>query len=126
MTTEDEIRRAAGRLNRLLCSLEAAMSELTKDSHVHDWADSDTVTVREIRDSFNRKMYGTINGTALNGAGELLEDISSHREPAYIPGRTYRDARGRYWQRTREENWMTFGGWTVSGYVPVEPLELMP
>ncbi len=126
MTTEDEIRRAAGRLNRLLCSLEAAMSEPTKDSHVHDWADSDTVTVREIRDSFNRKMYRTINGTALNGAGELLEDISSHREPAYIPERTYRDAMGSYYQFSKDRTcWRGFYG-TYSLSIPKRPLELMP
>lgn len=87
--TEEQIRRAWEKKGQSAGSspVNALIEQLRKDGHVHDFADGDTVTAKEIRDAFTRVLpYGRCLrcGSKFHGndipSEYFLRDISEHRE----------------------------------------------
>lgn len=96
--SEKEIRAAWGRtpgLRLLPDFLTAFLGELKGDVVL---ADTDTVTVRELREAWSRENLQT--GLSASPAvtrhdlDRLLRDISEHREPEWTPGKIYRTYTG--------------------------------
>jgi hypothetical protein len=121
--TEEEIRKAfslqGNSIHYSLGELLASLRKL-KDTHVHDFTDDDTITVRELRESWER-VRGPSPGTGL-----LLEDISKHREPEYPAGSVWRDRNEVTWMRVAGRKWKQFGNvmaWADN--VPARPLKRM-
>jgi hypothetical protein len=88
------------------------------DGHVHDFADDDTLTVREFKAALTRM-------TDAGGwdADRFLRDISEHREPDYPPRSVWKDRNGVAWCRTRDKRWTQFGiSVTWADAVPARPL----
>ena len=87
------------------------------------WADSDTVTVKELREAGSRVPVSNPDPLAA-----ILKDIAEHREPEYPPGTTWLDS-GKPaipWYRTGSGMWMKFGQeGTFSHNTPVRPLKRM-
>jgi hypothetical protein len=127
VTTEEKIRRAAGRLGWDPSRTRMLISEMERNDHIHDFADDDTVTVKEVRDAATRLRPAGFPGVVIFPVEDLLKDISSHREPAYIPGRTYRGQDGEYYHRMTAGDWRRGSdGKLVPRNHPAKPLELMP
>lgn len=110
--TEEEIRKAftlqGNIIHYSLGELLIALAKL-KDDHVHDFADSDTITVKELRDAELRLRDTGTTLTMPFTAGKLLQDISEHREPDYPYATVWKDYNGTYWFRTSRNAWLRFG-----------------
>ena len=100
---------------------ESVIAELKKDSHHHhDFADHDTITVKEIRESWKRLCYGTIADV-----NTLLRDISTHREPEHPHGSVWKDRNGAIWFRSGN-TWLKPGDSLVyTDTRPLRPLQRM-
>lgn len=125
--SEDEIRRAWGNspgpshIEQLLLCLRGI-----RRNNVHPtWTDSDTVTVKEIREAWQRKYPDSF---PLRGAdlADFLRDIAEHREPEYPYQSTWKDADNVVWQRTAKKMWRKMGqeGEFTHNY-PKRPLKRM-
>jgi hypothetical protein len=77
------------------------------NDHVHDFADDDTVTVREIREVLERF-------TGRNVIRDILRDISERREPEYPAYSVWKDDNGVIWQRTSQPR-SRYGQWLRMG-----------
>lgn len=98
-------------------SADALVARLKKDNHMHDWADTDTITVAELRTAYN-----TVEG----GFGDLLRWISEHRDPTLRVDSVWRDDRGIIWQRTTARKWLRVGfAGTWDDQTPKRPLHEM-
>jgi hypothetical protein len=100
--------------------IERVMTDLrlkSGDSHAHDWADDDTITVREITEAWNRG-----NSTpARNSLPNFLQDISERREN-FPPNAVVEDPEGNIW-RLQHTRWQVFNSlMTVSYETPRRPL----
>lgn len=108
------------------------------NDHVHDFADTDTVTVREIRDAFRRILPDgrcQMCGAKFHGndppSEYFLRDISEHREPEYPRHSVWKDDNGVIWQRTsaarsRYAQWLRMGMDGIYGdSSPKRPLRRM-
>jgi hypothetical protein len=82
-------------------SAEALVRKLKENDHVHDFTDTDTVTVKELLE--NAPKAGIVN---IRG---LLQLISEHREPEYEPGVVVKDAKARIWLRCPGRTWLLPG-----------------
>src|SRR5260370_31944855 len=87
---------AAGAGLALAYIREAAMKK--KESHVHDFADWDMITVKEIRDAQDRLREPGYPSTVFS-AEKLLRSISENRRPEYPYGTVWKDNSGIYWFR---------------------------
>jgi hypothetical protein len=121
--SEDEISRAflaiGVRWNTLSGQLISKLRDM-QEAHVHDFADTDTITVREVRDAWER-----VRGP---GTPDLLfRDISEHREPEYPAGTAWEDRNHTtHWYRLANGKWYRFGSSTTfEDHVPVRPLRRM-
>ena len=125
--TEEEIRKAwkvlelsgfgSTYINTLIQALKA------EDAHLHDFADADTITVKEIREAWTR--MGNPATWTSQRADVFLKDISEHREPVYPQGSIWRDRVGLIYCRDGR-NWLRFGTQvTFADNVPLRPLKRM-
>lgn len=122
--TEDEIRKAWDRAkgNYGCKDLGLFLSELKKADREHDFADTDTVTVKEVRDAARRVFV--LPGRNLGA--DLLKDISIHREPEYPCGTVWSDANGVIWLRTTDRKWLRFNSLSIyDDDIPHRPLTEM-
>jgi hypothetical protein len=127
--TENQIREAFReaesvilRGGKIRLSAEEVIWQLARGSDVHAiWADSDTVTVKELREAGSRVPVSDPDPLA-----SILRDISEHREPEYPPASVWEDDNGVRWQRTSNEMWLRMGrvGEFSHGY-PKRPLKRM-
>ena len=134
--TEEEIRKAwkvlelsgfgSTYINTLIQALKA------EDAHLHDFADADTITVKEIRETFQRLLPEDscrMCGAKFHGGDKpseyFLKDVSEHREPEY-PVKTYwKDAKGKIWY-TSGETWQKMQGAEGESHdIPLRPLKKM-
>lgn len=129
--TEDQIRTVLREMGLVPASYaEAFLAKLRKtdvqnpgktDMHAI-WADSDTVTVKELRDAEKRQ------SSQLYSVEHLLRYIAEHREPEYPPGTIWQDS-GKPpvpWYRTGNGMWLRFGReGEFSHNYPVRPLKRM-
>lgn len=123
--TEDEIRRA---MKECPCwtvsAVLTSLKENQRDNHAHDWADTDTITVKEIRAAWAR-----IQGLGEPGsvtASQFLRDISRHREPDYPVNTIWKDADGAIWHRIPDGKWGRLAQAGISpGDAPKRPLRQM-
>lgn len=133
--TEEEIRQAWGRAalhwnqgDRAVIE-HRLIAELGKKDHRHDLADSDTVTAKEVRNAWDR--LDAMQGPGSITSGQLLRDISEHREPDYPAYSVWKDANGKIWQRTsvprsRYGQWLRMGMDGIHGDgSPERPLQRM-
>lgn len=123
--TEKEIRRVARELPFLAVATEELLIERlrknTKDNHVHDFTDTDTITVKEIREAWGRLNYRL---TTAGGPEGLLLDISSHREN-FGNNSVAEDPEGNIW-KLKGGRWQIFGStMTVSYGTPRRPLRFL-
>lgn len=117
MTTysEEEIRRAAEKLGFAKNYADALIGKLMKDDHSHDFADTDTITVKEVREAFRRMLPNgcTQCGASFHGkdipSEAFLRNISEAREPSYPPYTVWQDKNGVFWYRTWSKEWLQFG-----------------
>jgi hypothetical protein len=124
--TEDDIRKAwkqtgLGTFSELwLESLITALNE--KKDHVHDFADTDIITVKELREAWNGR---TVNGMIARNNQDpeaLLRNISEHREPGYEIGTVVKDNTGCVYLRLKT-GWWRFGSSMVFEFsAPKRPL----
>jgi hypothetical protein len=123
--TEGDIREAFSRKSWTQASAEELLAAL-KGDHVHDLADDDTITVRELRDLWRRG--GLAYPLSIDA---LLKDVSGHREPSFLPGQVVRDADGVFWRYSMnpawpEGKWTGFGSISLHGFrTPKRPLKVM-
>jgi hypothetical protein len=133
---EEEIRaawnRATSRIeaeNLSQCTIDVLISELRKKDHVHDFADTDTITVKELREAWRRANAPA--SVAIANFAMLLTDISSHREPEHPYASTWKDDNGVVWQRAMDGNgkvnmWLRMGhAGKFSDSQPKRPLKRM-
>ena len=117
--TEEEIRAAWRKTGLSSFSdvwLETLFTELNrKKNRVHDFADTDIITVKELREAWNRA-YPT--AFPLRGADftVLLKNISEHREPEYPYASTWMDDNGVVWHRTMDDGGGKVHMWLRMGY----------
>jgi hypothetical protein len=109
-------------------SLIAALR--AKDDHVHDFTETDTITVREFREAWDRQFPGMyplqIPAADRRATFErFLRDISDHREPQYVPGNLYRTLSGGVYLYTEKGTFRVLGV-EVSRKAIAGPLEEMP
>lgn len=98
-----------------------ALKKLPRGNFVHEWADDDTITVKEIREAFKR-----LTSAAHFNVPAFLRDISEHREPEYPLGTVVKDAKGQFWQRAEGMYWASFGQVTVrTNNIPARPLTIV-
>jgi hypothetical protein len=100
-----------------------ALKKLPKGNFVpiHEWADDDTITVKEIREAFKR-----LTSAAHFNVPAFLRDISEHREPRYPMGTVVKDAKGKFWQLGESRFWFSFGQTAVvMHHVPARPLTVV-
>lgn len=94
-----------------------------EDSRVHAlWADSDTVTVKELRDAEKKQR------SALCGVEDLLKIIDESREPEYPVNSVWKAKDGMIWLRVADDGgrWSCFGSaGTFSHNAPERPLKRM-
>ena len=130
MTTysEEEIRRAAGGLMFAGNYADALIRKL-EDDHSHDFADTDTITVKEVREAFKRMLPNgcTQCGASFHGkdipSEAFLRNISEAREPSYPPYSVWQDKNGVFWYRTWSKEWLQFGNaGKFADSAPVRPL----
>lgn len=134
--TEGEIRRAwnlaTSRIeleNLHMSTADVLISELKKKDHVHDFADTDTITVKELREAWLRA--NAPERVAITNFARLLTDISSHREPEYPYASTWKDGNGVVWQRAMDDDgkvnmWLRMGyKGKFSDNYPKRPLKRM-
>ena len=91
------------------------------------WAESDTVTVKELREVWERWFPATLPGHE-HSFRAFLQDIREHREPEYPPGSTWLDSGNPAvpWYRTGNGTWLKFGReGTFPDDAPVRPLKRM-
>jgi hypothetical protein len=95
--------------------------------HVHDFADTDTVTVRELREAWKRCGIDTpFRADGMTEMENFLRDIREHREPEYPAASVWKDHAGRIWFRTSDKRWMRFGKAEIFPHDrPVRPLKRM-
>ena len=134
---ENEIRSAMRELKVFFAPAEAGllMNKLkeNKIDHVHDFTDTDTITVQEIRAAFKRilpndccQRCGSKFHAGDIPADYLLKDISEHREPDYPSGSIWKDADGWVWQRLSSRTWWRMASdTTFRNDAPVRPLTRM-
>lgn len=130
--TAEEIREAYKALLRVASAGEELIGKLEKlqeegEKHIHDWADDDTVTVREIREAWNRRRIDVPIGKCPGvQASELLKDISEHREPEYPPSTIWKDYDGAMWVRIQGKRWGRLAQLQISpDSAPKRPLRQM-
>ena len=124
--TENEIVAAASMCGWGKSIAQALIGELERENdHVHDFADSDTVTVREIREAWNRRRIDVPIGRCPGiQASELLKDISEHREN-FCQDAVVQDPEGNIW-KLRGRDWVIFDSMMKIGYdIPRRPLTLL-
>jgi len=117
--TEDEVRKAIkalefyshGHLEKVIENLREM-----KSGHLHDFADNDTITVKEIREACKRilpndccQKCGASFHAGDKPSDYLLQDISSHREPKYPVNSTWKDADDQIWHRISGNYWKRMG-----------------
>ena len=133
--TEDEIRKAwkilgmtgfgASYIEVLLQALEMNR----KDNHIHDFTNDDTITVKELRETWERQFPGMypLQIPAADKQSTLnmfLRDISEHREN-FPEKAVVQDPEGNIW-RLHNGKWQIFGiTMTVNYHVPHRPLKLL-
>jgi hypothetical protein len=124
--TEEEIRRAWGRTasNWNQNQVNLLIAELEKKDHRHDLADSDTVTAKEVRAAWDR--LDALQGPGSVTSGQLLRDISEHREPEYPVKTIWKDADGSIWVRLPGMRWGRLAQLNISpDNAPKRPLRRM-
>jgi hypothetical protein len=95
------------------------------NGHVHDFADTDTVTVKELQEAEQRLRRP---GSSLSSfsTGKLLRDISEHREPYYAGNTIVKDADNRVWKMSPNRKWLRVEWIGVSNDdQPVRPLRVL-
>lgn len=102
--TAEEIRRAFldARGNYGVRDVDTLLAELRKAKASPAFADSETITVKELRDA-----YANV-GDIFND-DSLLAWIREHREPDYPHGTVWKDTGGVIWFRTSDKMWYRFG-----------------
>jgi hypothetical protein len=105
-------------------SSDALVRQLKEDDHVHDFADTDTITVKELREAWMRA--NAPETVALANYAIFLTDISKHREPEYPAGTVWKDRKGVIYRRTVDGRWQQFGTSSIQAdIVPSRPLSQM-
>ena len=107
-----------------------AQEKKRQDIHVHDFADTDTITVGEFKAACKRTPVlwdgSPVTVGNLSLTDHILRSISEHREPEYKPGTVWEDAFGVAWYRGQSNTWMRFGVTTVwNNNTPKRPLRQM-
>ena len=126
--TEEDIRRVLKNSNYRYITAEEVIRRLRQDggedAHMHDFADTDTITVKELRDAWKRQ-YGPDSADKMLMT-VILDDISKRREPDYKPDTVWKDVNGTVFCRTSDKRWMQFGTVSVwADIVPKRPLYQM-
>ena len=124
---ENKIREACRKVVMLTPAIEEQlMTALKKED---DLADTDTITVKELREAWHRDR----NPAAWTSQrlDTFLRDISKHREPEYPYASVWRDNDGIVWMRAMDDRdrvnmWLRMGreGKYSDGY-PKRPLRRM-
>lgn len=114
---ENEIRAAWREAGLKTMDINRLLYQLDKQPSVTEFADTDTITVKELREA-----YAGVDGGFNDDS--LLAYIREHREncPA---GTVWMDRNNVIWQRTRDERWAQFGSSIWANTVPARPLRQM-
>lgn len=120
--TEEDIRETLRRMGWTEDSRKVLMERLKENSHVHDFTDDDTISVKELKDAWRRRLSLVSQDTVT----DLLKDISEHREPEYPIGTVWEDAHGQVYFRWSRTQWMKFGTQVrFADNIPARPLKRM-
>ena len=118
-TWEEEIRKAMQRALAWSGTNGMADKLIEELRNIHSpIADTDTITVRELREAYDAAME-------IFDDNSILAYIREHREN-YPAGTVWMDRNNVIWQRTINERWTQFGTsstWDTS--IPVRPLRQM-
>jgi len=89
------------------------------------WADSDTVTVKELLEAEGRLKPQGFPSTVFS-LNRILQEVSASREPEYPAGTVWKDASEIVWMRAEGEMWLRMG-WSgsYSHTYPKRPLKKM-
>lgn len=122
MYTEEEIRKAMQRALAWSGTNGMADKLIEELRNIHSpIADTDTITVRELREAYDAAME-------IFDDNSILAYIREHREnyPLVKAGTVWMDRNNMIWQRTKNGRWTQFGTsstWDASA--PVRPLRQM-